>query len=419
MSGAALRGRVPAAGVFDDPGPVQRTVPHPLPAAADDRRAPHAPDLTLEAITAEHVFLALREQWNALVPASRAPNVFLRHEWFDAAWQWRRTDGALRTLVARRDGELVGAMPLLRTSRASASGRRRVLEFLTVPDTQCCDILATAGHAAAVAVSFAGALAARGNEWDVLELGYLQEDATAVTAFADALRRRGCTVVVEPAGSNPYIALGSTWDAFYGARSRSLKKASNLALNRVAKAGDPTIDWHRPAAGETDALLATLIDVSSRSWKRTTGNSLDHPGPQAFIRRLSELAAERQWLSVWTLALDGKPIAMEYQLVFGGQVHALRSDFDAACGEISPGSYLNRVLLERLFSGEFVRYYMGPGDNAYKLRWAEGSAPLQRLTAYSRSPRGRLAELVDLRVKPLARAIRDRLRPSPSPRGED
>ena len=239
------------------------------------------------------------------------------------------SDGALRTLVARRAGELVGAMPLVRTLRPSRTGRRRVLEFLTVPDTQFCDILAPIADAAAVAESFAGALAARGSEWDVLELGYLQEDATAVTAFADALRRSGCTVVIEPAGSNPYIALGSTWDAYYGARSRSLKKASNLALNRVAKSGEPKIDWHRPATGETEALLAKLIDVSSRSWKRTTGNSLDQAGPQAFIRRLTELAAERQWLSVWTLALDGKPIAMEYQLVFGGQVHALRSDFDA------------------------------------------------------------------------------------------
>jgi hypothetical protein len=99
---------------------VQRTVPHPLPAAADDRRAPHAPDLTLEAITAEDAFLALREQWNALVSACPVPNVFLRHEWFDAAWQWRRLDATLRTLVARRDGALVGALPSSRR-RASAS----------------------------------------------------------------------------------------------------------------------------------------------------------------------------------------------------------------------------------------------------------------------------------------------------------
>jgi CelD/BcsL family acetyltransferase involved in cellulose biosynthesis len=385
----------------------------------ESKRPSEVAGLEVATLATEGDFVALRDAWNALASTARAPNVFLRHEWFDSAWQWRRLDGSLHTLVAWRDGTLVGAMPLIQTSRPSEMGRRRVLEFLTVPDTQCCDILAPASDAAAVAEAFARALGARGAGWDVLELGYLAEGATAATLFADALRRSGCTIAITPAGSNPYIALGSTWDAYYGTRSRSLKKASNLALNRVAKSGAPQVDWHRPKGAQAAAvepLLATLVDVSSRSWKRTTGNSLDRPGPQAFIRRLSELAIEREWLSVWTLALDGKPIAMEYQLAFGGQVHALRSDFDDALGEISPGSYLNRVLLERLFSGEFVRYYMGPGDNAYKLRWAEGAAPLQRLTAYSRSPRGRLAALVDLRLKPMARAIRDRVKPArPAP----
>jgi CelD/BcsL family acetyltransferase involved in cellulose biosynthesis len=406
--------------VYHLPLPVQRAAPHPLPQAAEIRRAAQSPALTLETLATEGAFLALREEWNAVVTADRTSNVFLRHEWFDAAWQWRRTGATLHTLVARRDGALAGAMPLLRTLRRTETGRRRVLEFLTVPDTQFCDILAPAHDAAAVAECFARAIAGQSGDWDMLELGYLAENAIAATAFADALRRSGCTVEIAPAGSNPYIALDSTWDAYYGARSRSLKKASNLALNRVAKSGTPMVDWHRPADGATvDPMLASIVDVSSRSWKRTTGNALDQAGPGAFIRRLSVLAAEREWLSVWTLALDGKPIAMEYQLVFGGQVHALRSDFDAAYGEISPGSYLNRVLLERLFSGEFARYYMGPGDNAYKLRWAEGSAALSKLTAYSRGPRGRFAALVDLRLKPLARAIRDRVRPPPPTRGED
>lgn len=416
MSGAPPRGRFPAAGVLDLPVTVRRSAPHPMPQAAPIRRAAHPPGLTLETLTTERDFLALRDEWNAVATADRTPNVFLRHEWLDAAWQWRRTDATLQTLVARRDGALVGAMPLVRTLRRTETGRRRVLEFLTVPDTQFCDILAPSPDAAAVAACFARAIAGQSGEWDVLELGYLAEDAIAATAFADALRGCGCPVAIAPAGSNPYIALDSTWDAYYGARSRSLKKASNLALNRVAKSGTPKVDWHRAA---TEPMLATIVDVSARSWKRTTGNALDQPGPGAFIRRLSELAAANDWLSVWTLTLDGKPIAMEYQLVFGGQVHALRSDFDEAFGEISPGSYLNRVLLERLFSGEFVRYYMGPGDNAYKLRWAEGSAPLGRLTAYSRGPRGRFAALVDLRLKPLARTIRDRVRPSPPTRGED
>jgi len=57
----------------------------------------------------------------------------------------------------------------------------------------------------------------------------------------------------------------------------------------------------------------------------------------------------------------------------------------------SPGSYLFRSLLEALFERGLSRYYMGPGENAYKLRWTEQAEPTQRAIVYNRTLRGRLA----------------------------
>ena len=74
-----------------------------------------------------------------------------------------------------------------------------------------------------------------------------------------------------------------------------------------------------------------------------------------------------------------RPVAMEYQLVDNGNVHALRSDFDQSCEDLSPGSYLFRHLLESSFGGGLTRYYMGPGDNPYKLRWTDQGESLQLL----------------------------------------
>jgi len=290
---------------------------------------------------------------------------------------------------------------------------RRVLESLTVPDTQLFDMLVLPNDRERVADGFADFLAKHHDEWDMLELGYLPEPSVTATVLSGALRRRGYKLAVETDGANPYIDLEGTWGAYYSTRTRSLKKANNLAANRINKVGEVRIRWHEPGlvdAARLGEIVDALVSVSSRSWKRETGNSLDNPGPQAFIRRLSELAAERSWLSVWTLDIDAAPVAMEYQLVCDGGVHALRADFDAAFGEVSPGSHLNRALMERLFGGRFRRYYMGPGENIYKLRWTERSEALQRLSAYARTARGRLAALVDLSLVPLARSARAKLR---------
>jgi CelD/BcsL family acetyltransferase involved in cellulose biosynthesis len=358
-------------------------------------------------------FVAMRAEWNRL-QATRA-SVFLSHEWFDAAWQWRAPDSTLAVVTVRRGDELVGALPLVSRIVPSRSGNRRTLELLSVPDTQLFDLLATSAEQAAVLDAIAWWLESRDLPWDILEIGYLPAGSAVETKLAAILRARGYPVALDEAGSNPYIDLESSWEAYYASRTRSLKKANNLAANRLRKTGEITIEHHRQStespAAVVQRLVPLLADISGRSWKRHTGNSLDFPGPQAFIHRLTERTVERGWLSVWTLRLNGIPLAMEYQLVFDGNVHALRSDFDAEFSEISPGSHLFRNLLEKLFGMGLRRYYMGPGENAYKLRWADEAEPLRRMRAYSRSPGGRLAGLVDLRVLPVARAVRDRLAP--------
>jgi hypothetical protein len=383
---------------------------------------PNSSEIVVEPLTDWSAFAPLRGEWNALAARCVRPSVFLTHEWLDAAWQWKGRDSSMRTLCARRAGRLVGALPLVRSKRQSRSGSRCVLEFLTVPDTQFCDVLVLQEHRQAVADCFAGFLQQHQNEWDTLDLGYLPEGSVVEADLVASFLRRGHHVDARGAGTNPYIGLEGTWEEYYSTRSRSLKKANNLAANRINKSGEVSIRWYAPGtfgAAQLPGIVDALVSISSRSWKRDTGNSLDHPGPQAFIRRLSELAAGQHWLSVWALELDATPVAMECQLIFDGNVHALRSDFDATFSEISPGSHLNRHLLERLFCGRFQRYYMGPGENAYKLRWTERSENLHRVTVYGSGVQGQIAALVDLRIAPLARWMRAFLRRKDSVPGEE
>ncbi len=209
---------------------------------------------------------------------------------------------------------------------------------------------------------------------------------------------------------NFYIALESGWTAYHASRSRRQKKATNLAANRLAKAGEVRIERFAPEddPAAVDAFLEKAIAISARSWKKRTGNSLDHPGPGAFIRRLSKDGASCGWISIWLLTLDGRPLAMEYQLIADGSVHALRSDFDEAFDTLSPGSHLNQCLLEQLFALGLQRYFMGPGDNAYKRRWTDEAEPVHELHVYGKSLRGRLLAAWETRLKPLAIMIRDR-----------
>jgi CelD/BcsL family acetyltransferase involved in cellulose biosynthesis len=377
------------------------------------------PNLRLECIKDEEIFAGLRVSWNAMVQRCSSRSVFLRHEWFEAAWQWRREDARLNVLCVFRDIELIGALPLIALRRTDGDYTRR-LELLTVPDTQACDLLAICGEETRVAKACLARLLEKPSGWDVMRLKYLRPDACALPHLTAAAKGAGLLASISDGGRNPYLTLDGGWEAFYSTRSRRLKKANNLVANRLRKAGSVRVEWLEPGTanqGKLARVVDTAIAVSARSWKRDTGNSLDQPGPQAFVRCLSAHAAELGWLSVWLLFIDEKPCAMEYELVFEGNVHALRSDFDAEYVGTSPGSYLNRYLIEALCGRGYRHYFMGPGDNAYKFRWTDETEPLAQLTIYGRSARGRWLALWEHTLKPRLRRLRDHVAPAAKPTG--
>jgi CelD/BcsL family acetyltransferase involved in cellulose biosynthesis len=131
---------------------------------------------------------------------------------------------------------------------------------------------------------------------------------------------------------------------------------------------------------------------------------------------------QKGWFSVWTLRLNGRLLATEYQLIHDGNVHALRADFDIDCLDMSPGSHLGHQLLERLFGNGLRRYCMGPGENAYKLRWSSEGDRLSQLLVYGRTLRGRCAWLRDAvvkrRLKRLFKALSSVQRPTEPPKLE-
>lgn len=372
--------------------------------------------LSITRIDTEEAFLALSAAWGELLASLDAPAIFLTHEWFDAAWQWAKYDSEAWLLAIWQDQALIGVLPLMRRRTPYRGISLRKLEFLSVPDTQLCDLIAAPTRAEAIAQSVAGYLVEQKEAWDILDLRLLPVDSMAARYLVPALRSVGMRTQLQALGENPWIDLSQGWDHFYASRSRSLKKKNNLINNRLRKAGTIDIEWLRPSPADTTgyaAGLETVIDISAKSWKQNTGNSLDQPGPQAFIQRLSQHAAQRGWLSIWLLKLNGQPMAMEYQLADAQHVYALRADYDSACAQdLSPGSYLNMHLLEQQFQAGFLQYCMGPGDNPYKYRWADRAHALHQLTAYSPSIKGRMLGVLELSIKP---HLRRWLKPQANP----
>ena len=364
--------------------------------------------LRIRRIESEAEFAALAGAWTDLAARSGQTSPFLSHDWFACCWPAVTPARRPEVVVVEDGGRLVGALPLMWWKERRRGMPVRRLALLECPDTPFIDVL-LGGSARAIAAAFIEHLAAR-RDWDVASLQKLPATSPVLKELESAALPGRLPWRRAEASFSPYLAIAGDWEAFWKGTSQRFKKTCRNVQNRLERAGLVRIEEHT----EVDAdgpLFAEVLDLSRRSWKGDRGVAIaTMPNMHGFFADLSRRATARGWLALWTLRLDGRLVAMEYQLRHGGRVNALRADFDPALREVSPGSALNFAIARALFErGGIHEYDMGPGLNDYKLRWATGNHEGTHLMAYRPTAYGRLLHLLDTRVRPVVHRVRERL----------
>lgn len=357
-------------------------------------------------------FVGLKEEWNGLLVKRSRPSIFLKHEWFDAAWQWCQHTSAMRLLCVSRDRNLIAIAPFSATRARKYFIPHTQLSIIQVPDSQECDIIVGDESAAQATASIMGYLSVR-KDWDIVVLPQLQSDSNLAIHVPAVCESQKLKFSINDVGENLEVDVTNDWQSYYAARSRRLKKSNNNCRNKIfADNNVVNLLWSADSESSnasTEHLLSASKRISSISWKKQTGLTLEQIGPGSFIDRLSEHAIRNNWLSIWGLEINDEIVATEYQLVHEGVVAALRADFDPSYASVSPGSYLNWQILETLFSQNHALYRMGPGSNSYKLRWADRTTSLTEIRIYNNTFTGHFFWIADQKILPLLRRLKGEL----------
>jgi CelD/BcsL family acetyltransferase involved in cellulose biosynthesis len=277
--------------------------------------------------------------------------------------------------------------------------------MLNAPDTAFADWLIVGRPEPVIEVVLAD-LAGR-RDWDVLALNALPAASLTLKALHAWLPGHYRWQPLPPLRS-PYLNTTGTWEEFWAGTSQRFKKTVRNVRNRLAKAGNVSVEEHR-AVSPDSSVFTDLLAVSERSWKAPRSLAIaTMPAMPGFFRDLTAHASQRGWLRLWIMRLDGLPVATEYQLEADGRVHALRADFDSAVpDDLSPGTHLSAEIVRALFGRETVyEYDMGPGDDEYKSRWAGAARELGRLRIFRPGAYGALLYTAEARVLPTVRRLR-------------
>ena len=336
---------------------------------------------------------ALIAAWDDL--ADRAGAVpFARPGW---VLPWAQAAGVRLEVIAAREGDrLAGILPL-------AAGRRHLR---TPADWHTPWIEAIAENENALTALTTALAATRRPR---ITVDFVPAGGPTAQAAAESLAAAGYRLYPRARLESPYVDIVGTWESYLASLSTHRRSELRRRARRLEAAGEVALEVHRSPAG-LDALLDEAFAVESSGWKGRAGTAIAaDPALTTFYRRVAAWAAERDWLRLAFLKLDGRALAFDLALETGGRHYLLKTGFDPSHTRLSPGLLLRLHMLEQAFASDLRCYEFCGAAEPWKLEWAPATRAVLMIEAFSPTPAGALSRT----AARLGRYARTRLRPAP------
>jgi CelD/BcsL family acetyltransferase involved in cellulose biosynthesis len=327
-------------------------------------------------LTSAAEFHGLEDEWDALVRAMPRPSPFFLHAWL-TAWLRHYAGGAeLAIHVARRDGRLVAALPLIVRRRLGL----RVARFVGGRQSALGDLMLAPVEPFSTARAVMGRVSSSADLVDLYGLPTVSHVGEAGDSELEVLQR------VEA----PVLDLRPDWDTVYKAKTSSKKRNLHRRRRRqLAELGRLEV----VVARSPDELAEALEDafrLHELRWNgRPDGSGFVTPQGMAFHREAVLALAELDVPRIVLLRLDGKAIAFHYYLAFEQTMYVHRLAFDPAFSRYSPG-LVNTLDTIEAASEEHLRRveYLG-GAERYKVELSDRFEPLGHALGLASNPAAR------------------------------
>ncbi|HEX2096861.1 MAG TPA: GNAT family N-acetyltransferase [Solirubrobacterales bacterium] len=351
-------------------------------------------DTTVEWVRDPEGFAALKTEWDRLLPGDARP--FDLHCWYLAWWEAFGAGREPAICTVRRDGDLVGALPLLREGRrlsAMANTHSPVFRPLARDEAAREQLL--------------GAVLAEGAS--ELRLIALPEGDPSL----ERLRAAGGAPMQAAFEAGQVSPLVETSGSFEDWRKRSKPRwgAPLERFRRKMGRDYEAVTSIVEAPADLDAELEEGFRVEASGWKGEQGTAiLSAPETHAFYLAVARAFHARDELRLSRIVLDGRTAAFDLCLLHGGRLYLLKTGFDESFRRLAPGLVMRLSIVERCFELGLDAHELLGDDSEWKRKFATGERRHLELRAYPRTPLGSLRRAYRGRLRPHLRDAYRRLR---------
>jgi len=356
-----------------------------------DAASGHVADLEVQ-IEIVRAVAPLADEWERLAERLSAP-LFLRPGWASAWWRAFGA-GELLILAARRGRQLEGVVPLQQ--------HRGVLRSASNWHTPEFGLLAASDEARAALAQRLFALAPRR-----ISLAFVDADAPDLDRCCAAAQVAGYRVLSRTLERSPYLLIQNDWETFVARLGKSVRVELPRRLRRLSERGDVEIEV-ADGSVRLDDLLDEGFAAEGSGWKARRGTAISSKlETETFYREIARWAADRGWLQLAFLRLDGRALAFHLNLEQNRVCYHLKGGYDETYARFSPGRLLTHAVIKRAFRLGSERYEFLGGDEPYKLAWTETCRDRRLFQAFKPSVAGRVDWAAFAVGRPFAKRVVD------------
>lgn len=314
------------------------------------------------------------DEWDALADKAVDSSPWLRPGWIFAWWR-AFGRGRLELATLRRDGRLAAVLPL--------EHRFGIFRSTANYHTPSFGVLAADPQAGGELVR--DVLARRPRR---MELAFLDRDETSAREFREVGSAFGYALLERVLERSPYVPTEQGWDAYRASLDGKMLRELRRRRRRLERDGQLELVVADGSRGR-DGLLDEGFGVEAAAWKGRTGTAIaSNVETERFYREIGRWAAERGWLRLAFLRLDGRPLAFDFAVEVGGRHYLLKTGYDPGYRALAPAVILRYEMISRAFELGLESYEFGGRDEPWKLQWTRATRDHLLVQAFRRSPSG-------------------------------
>lgn len=351
-------------------------------------------------------------EWRRLVDGLPEPSLFNTWEWTSAKLESFWPAGPIAVLLVRQGGGLIGAAPLV------LDGKNDVWcnGSLVVPEERV-DFPHLGRPAEFLEAVLAHLLRTRRH----FRLGLPRWPAASplIQAVPEVARAQRLCSFVRPTEPSRLVLTRGGWDSYLASRSSHVKREWRRKRRLLEKRGTVEIQKVTTRA-ELDRALGAVLAIEEASWKQEAGLAISaQRRGRVFYSELARRCADRGWLRLHVLSVDGRPVAHFLGVEYQRRLYAVWTSYDQSYAQLSPGIAVVLEALQDAFVSGVTTVELLGAEMRWKREVANGLREHVHACVYSRGAlgchacsfaRGRVRPALEARAPSVLRVAQDGLR---------